>query len=250
MKNKKLFIAIIFFLILVPILLFLTLSSGQNFTSIFKRETVNGISKFDAKLTALNTDKNIASDTNYSKATGLVKNLENNSKLSKKEKYDVLKSISDSLNFLYSNTNNPKVKDVYIELGKIAKSNMSDLYSDTDFAVVCQDPTCQDTPEAPEITKVVDEIKNSNVEDYAKQAQLKNLENAKYLSGKNIELKVFNYYIISTRIVVSGAFTKAGVNVKIANEIWDYLTKKYPDITKKYVSPDTIYQDLLSSDKK
>lgn len=233
-KKNKIVLIILALLFLIAILsgTIFYLSTRQSPTSIKIASNLKGYEQLKDKVTALGQDKTIVNNGNYGRLVRHLSSLENTT-LSDNEIYDIIKNVGYDILFLYSDVHNPKVQKVYYDVETLAKVNVPKLYKKEQFFIYCQDTTCQDTPQPSEILAIIEEIKASSVADYAKQAQIDNLLNVGYVSKNLPEVRVFSYYNVSRIIRNDGEFTNEGINNKIADEVYNYVLKTYPEELKK-----------------
>lgn len=236
--NNKLLIIVLLILLITLIIGSIYYLQQSTSSPSAQSVTVNlkGYNEFRQKIEFLN-DPNAASGSAviYGRVITALKVLEDN-KSSQKDKYDALVEAVAFVQSLYGYSNDPKLYPLISDFSVFAKENFPNLYKEHDFYYPCQDPSCATTPTPKEISDIIDEINNSNIDQEIKDTYVKNLMNATYLPTKtNPQLldAVTSYYISATFIKEDGAFTKAGLNEKFYNEIIVYLNKTYPDEFKQ-----------------
>lgn len=198
------------------------------------QENVSNLKDYDSlkqTINELNSDPAIAKDGFYSETLHRLSILDDKNASDEAKIASIAKGAS-TLSYLYSDVHNPKVREAFNQLKSFTKGNFPKYYQERYFIIYCQDTTCQDTPQPPEILKIVDEINSSSIADYAKKTYVNNLLNAGYVSKNDIDAKVYSYYIISLYIRNDGEFSKAGINDKIADEVYNYLSNTYPTVVE------------------
>ena len=152
-------------------------------------------------------------------------------KLSKKQKYDNLTSAENNLFDTYLMTKNNKVYTFNTKLNDFSKTNFPEYYKEGDFGLlVCYDSSCADSPQPQEILDIIDEINSSSLPDEAKKLDSEILIVYTFATKDHNQTiaKVNNYYFLAQSIKRSSEYEKAGINIKISDEIMNYLNKNYP----------------------
>ena len=96
--------------------------------------------------------------------------------------------------------------------------------------MVCYDSSCADSPQPQEILDIIDEINSSSLPDEAKKLDSEILIVYTFATKDHNQTiaKVNNYYFLAQSIKRSSEYEKAGINIKISDEIMNYLNKNYP----------------------
>ena len=151
-------------------------------------------------------------------------------KVSQAEKYNALVSISSFLQGLYSQSNDPKLYNlINKDVLEYAKKNFPQYYNENYFVYSCQDPSCADSPQPPDILKIVVEIKASDFPTDVKQSLTQDLINTGYRSKAENAGKRSQYKTISNMIRANNDFSPNGQNIKISQEIDDFIKKSFPN---------------------
>jgi len=236
-NNKLLIIVLLILLIALIIGSIYYLQQAINSPSTQSLNVhLKGYDEFRQKLEFLN-GPNTASGSAviYGRVITALKVLEDNT-TSDKDKYDALAEAVTFVQSEYGYSNDPKLSPLIKEFSIFAKENFPNLYKDEDFSYACQDPTCATTPVPKEISEVIDEINNSNIDPEIKDTYAKNIINATYLPTKTNQqiLDAVNSYLIAASVLKSSQnFVNAGLSDKIYNQIRNYLQKTYPNELKE-----------------
>ena len=237
-KNKGKIILIICLLALIVLIsatiIYLNNSDRVSSNNVAVDFGLKGYSQLKTEVNNLFSDQTIAQSPAYTKFFTQLTTVENVND-SASNKYHSLTLAYRNLTEAYNQTNDHALYNLPQELNNFTKVNFPKLYKQNDFAkIYCADTTCADTPQPPEMLKVVDEINASNIPAPVKVTFVRDLTNAGYLSKNNTQFKTFAYIIVAGAFNGSGALTKAGLNEKLSQEILDYVQKTYPNEYKKY----------------
>ncbi len=180
----------------------------------------------------LSSDSSIAQNSQYQRFLEKFQKL-GDSKLSRKQKYDELANSVSFFEGLYSSTNNPKVYPVLKNIDKFAKDSFPDFYQELDFSYFCQDPSCAETSQPEEIENIIKDIESSDFPDFVKKSLIRDVTNVGYLSKSQNEEKALTYLTIEDIIRNYGNYSPSGVNLKIADRLYAYIEKEFPEILQK-----------------
>lgn len=185
------------------------------------------------QLAILDTDSTISENARYQKLKKYLISLESPT-LSKKQKYDNLALAKSNLFDAYISTKNNKLYVFSNKLTDFTKTNFSEYYNvKKDIRLVCFNLDCADSPQPKEILYVVQEINSSNLPSEAKSIDTEILIIYSFTKKDEAIARVKNYYYLANMIKRSSNYEKAELNIKIYNEIIDYLKNNYPDLLKE-----------------
>ncbi len=224
-KKNKIALSV-FILIVVIIILGISIYWANNSNKTVSVSSLKGYSALKQKISNLaKNEPELEQDALYQKTASYTQQIASSSK---KDSYDNTARGYDSLTSLYSITSNPKLVPIIKAYSLFAKENFPSEYKSSQFVYLCQDPTCAETPQPPEILKIIDEIKQS---DFPKQVQkdtAQNLLTTGYLPKANEEQK-FNEYLFMVQALRNyGEFSKSGENIKISDELYNFVKKAFP----------------------
>lgn len=151
------------------------------------------------------------------------------SQAAEKERYEALIVITNFAQSIYSDTHNPEYYSLINEdIAGYAKKYFPNIYNENYFLYSCQDPTCAEEEQPAEILAVIEEIKSSDFPDEVKETLSEDLLNAGYRSKEENPGKVRQYLIIAEMIRRNENFSATGQNIKIADDIENYVKNKFP----------------------
>lgn len=236
LKGNKLLLLLIALVILILITLgtILYLDKGFNVINLLSNikpsNSQNSLSSYNElkkEITSLiKKDKKIPTYPDYQKFIKEVNKLEN-SKLSKEEQFSISVSAAQYLAFAYTANANHNLYDLQQTLKDFIRENFPEKnYPSSKPA--CFDPVCANNPQPKEIVNVITEIKNSSIPDYLKENDINNLTMTGYVNNEDSMLKTNNYLEIAEMINNSDLYKKAGINLKIYNEINAFVKNSYP----------------------
>ena len=236
--NKGKIILIICLLALIvlisAVIIFLNNPNRVSSNNVAVDFGLKGYSQLKTEVNNLFSDQTIAQSPAYTKFVTQLTTVENVND-SAKNKYHSLTLAYGYLVEAYNQTNDHALYSLPQEVNNFAKANFSKLYKQNDFYKInCADKICADSPQPPEMLKIVDEINASSIPAPVKDTFVKDLINVGYVSKNNPRYKTFAYIIVAGIFNGSGALTQAGLNTKLSQEILDYLQKVYPTEYKQY----------------
>lgn len=238
-RNKLLILLILVVTLIIPILIsgiyYLNKKNQDMLTN--KYGGLSGYVQLQNKIKNLSSDKSITEGILY---TRFVKKFNELPSIKEKNKqYEAFLQDVSFLHGLYSYTNNPKLYSIQKDFIEFAKLNFP-KYKDNDFSYFCQDSTCAEDPQPKEILTLLTEIEESNILERDKEALIRDITNAGYLSKKNTESKALTYLMIASLIKSSPEASNSAYK-NIANKIENYIKTTYPDTVKKIDLDDINY---------
>lgn len=237
-KSKIILLLCLFLLIILisGIIIFLD-NNNQNRVSSNNVAVDFGLkdyAKLKADVNNLFSDPTISQNPSYTRFIQRLTKVEDNT-ISAKDKYQSLSAAYIALDTSYAQTNNHALYGLLQEFNNFVKANFSTYYKQNDFfRVNCADKTCADEPQSPEILKIVDKINTSSIPDVVKKTFSNDLLNVGYISKNDSKGKALNYIMVASIFNGSGALTDAGLNIKLSQEIIDYVQQAYPTEYKNY----------------
>lgn len=238
-ENKAFIVATLFILIIAATATVFFLNRNNTLQTSNQTLTSNlvGYDALKQKLTALSSDSTITNQAFYRKTINRLSLLENKT-ASDAAKYQSIVIAAADMNNLYASTNNHKLYSFPDDFIKVAKTNFPKLYRSTDFLpIVCIDLECAQNPQPPEILRIVEEIKNSNIPLVVKDSFVRDLLNAGYINNNQLDNKIFTYIVVAHIFQTSGALKQAGLNQVLSAELNDYIRKSYPEQYRKLAIP-------------
>lgn len=225
-KNKKLIIPSLVFVVIVLLVssVLLVNKYSINSTSIVGSD-LKGYTTFKEKLNSLH----LTNDPLYAKAIAKFNIVEDKNSLAQ-DRYNALAQAVFFLMNSYSKNNDPKIYNfIKNDFNTFAKDNFKNYYKQTDFTVVCQDPSCADSSAPKEIVNIINEINSlETISEAHKKMMILNLQYAVYFPSDNARSKAYSYLGVAHAIRTDQQFTTAGINNKIADEIDNFVKNTYP----------------------
>lgn len=223
LKNRSYLMLIIILLIITSIvgaIYIIDLKSSPTTLSEYNdlKQATEKISKID----------NVSKNRNFSVFLKKLVSLDN-SKLSKDDQLKVLKSAWTDLFSAYSETNEPKLYELSKEFKKFIDSN----YTEEEFKIIlqCLDPTCSESSSIPqEIQAIIDEIENSTLSEGIKNDYTQQLKTFTFINDDQANVKVIDFLSLAESARNDDELEKIGLNLKIYNDLREYLKKTYPDL--------------------
>ena len=225
-------IALIIVLLIVVILLIaiFILSTNPNILSGNKNNTE--LDKLINKVLVLKDDETISQQKKYLDAVSLLESLKN-SKSSEESQYKTLEAAAVKLELLYSNTNDPRLQKIFSQdIAEYAEKNYPKYYDKDLFIYPCQDPSCAQKPPPEKLLQIIESIKKTDFQDDIKEVISRDLMNANYRSEQTenaVKGKVHQYLLVARSIKGLSEYTKTEANIKINQEIKDFLQADYPN---------------------
>lgn len=237
-KKNKLLLLFLSLIVVIAVaagtIYYINLKTGVT-NNLFASGKLKGYEELKQKANALTADKQINETPDLGKFIAKLTLLEDKS-MSDEKKYETLRDAFERLTSLYSLTNNPKVNEIVMEIGPFAKENFPKYYKDYHFQYYCQDTTCAENPPPNEILDFIEEINASDMPGAVKHSAATNLLNTTFLPEKEKD-QIINSFLITYTMLRDGIdFSKTGANKKIANDIFEYIQKRYPEDMKKILS--------------
>lgn len=220
MKNKKKLILIPIFIAIIIILI----------TSIFILYLNSSPQQSNDKTTLLITKANsILNETKKESIPEPIKikfdELMINNQDSK-EKYEKLLEITAYFHFVYTDSNDPKVKKfIESELSNYAQKNFPKNFNPEDFIAGCSDPTCGEQV-TPGLNKIIADIKkNSGLTEDEYDSILYNLRLAAYIpnEGNDQKDKTYGFSLAYWQLEQYGTLEAS----RSANLIKNYFENRY-----------------------
>lgn len=158
------------------------------------------------------------------------------------EKYDALTQISLFLASMYSYTNDQKLYELINEdIDNFAIQNFPNLHEKDKIRTSCQDDSCVDSSQPPQLENILKLIEKSDFPEVVKETLTQDLINTGYKSNKEAEGKVNQYMILADMTEENTWFSPSGQNIIIANDIYDLVKINFPSLFNEYInsiSPD------------
>lgn len=169
----------------------------------------------------LNTDIQVAKE-NLSKLP--------DSKLTKKQKYDLLANSTFRLSSAYSATNVPALRPIInTDLNNFAKKNFPEYYEGLQFYASCQDESCRTSARPPELDTITNKIQSSDFPKDVKDTLIEDLNNTALKSDEKKDGKPDQYMMLASMVEENNWFSPAGQNKEIAQDIYELVKKYYPN---------------------
>lgn len=227
LSNKR-------FLILIIVLLIIISIAGAIYILDSKKTTSNLVDYDQLKQQSVTVGK-MDKVSNNQRFNVFLKNIEglDNPNLTKEEQLKKIKIAWNYLYVAYSESNDPELYKLTAEFKKFIDAN----FADTGYKVyvLCLDPACAEKPIPQEVLAIIDEINNSELSVDTKNDFIPLLKTFSYLNDEDsAETKVIDFLGLAASISVDPDFTKAGINIKVSNEIRDYIKTAYPELYIKY----------------
>lgn len=236
LKRNKLLLLLISLLILILIIIgtILYLDKEFNFINFFSKinpsdnqTSFSNYNQLKTDITSLmRKDKRIATYPDFQKMIKAINKIEDK-KLSKEEQYNSLLAAIEYLSFAYSTSANHNLYDLEKKLEDFIRENFPEK-NYPNVKPACFDPICAQNAQSKEINNIINDIKNSNIPDYLKENDINNLTMTGYVNNEHAMLKTNNYLEIAESIKNSDLYKNAGLNLKIYDQINDYVKKNYP----------------------
>lgn len=190
------------------------------------KSDLKGFAGLKKEAIALQKDSKIGKDNNYIKLLHLISRLEIE-KLSRDEQFDMLDNASLYVDFAYANTNVHELYNFRKDLDALIRENFPQKkWSSKDPQ--CMDSTCADTSQPKVILDIISEIKQSTVPTVLKEEIAQELITFGYINKKDSLAKVYDYLFVAEDIRHNRDFTNAGLNIKISDEIINYVKNTFP----------------------
>ncbi len=193
-----------------------------------------GYDNLKKEITSLiSKDSAVSKNPNFQKVLAQINSLEN-TKLSKDKKFNILEDASEYLVFAYVETANHNLYTLEEILDKFMRTNFPEKGL-PNIKPACFDPSCAQNSQPEKILAVIEEIKNSDIPDYLKENDTANLITFGYLNDdSSSSLKANNYLDMAEVIKKNELYTRAGINLKIYDQINEYVKNKYPKEYEKF----------------
>ena len=170
-----------------------------------------------------NTSKKIAGITQSDPTVNRYLDQLNNTKLSKKERYNALDNILFYFGIQYTQTHSPDVRNyVAKDLKEFAKKNFPEYYVEENFNIPCSDPVCGQKI-TPEFQSFIDQIQKGKLPEYMKSTILLNLKTVAYMPVKDKNNATIGLELVIGDLEASGD-KQASDTAKL---IKNYLLKTY-----------------------
>lgn len=234
-KNKLLFLGFFTILITITIISLGIFLIDKNNPAQNHNESVIGINSLIAKINSFSSDQSIIKNSQYKRALEKI-NYVSNINNPKDKRYTALRNAFSFWGSIYSETNNPNLRPVFEDFKNVAKANFPETYEEPLFSYPCQDLKCNNSPLPPKILNIIEEIKTSKIENYGKEFAVQDITNTGFMLEKTKEekeAKALGYLIVVDIIRGNGAFTRTGMNNKIADEIRKFVEESYSEEFKK-----------------
>ena len=170
-------------------------------------------------------------------------NILENKKSKPEEAYLATKEIALFLSSAYSDTNNPKYRELAQEVGDFAKINFAKQYNKNNFDLACQDSTCAENPQPQEILEIISDINNSDFPEYIKMSLTKDILNVGYLPDSLRQDKAQIYLILIDDIVSYNSLSTSGAGERIHLKFSEYIQKEYPDELEQFKKKIETYEE-------
>lgn len=189
--------------------------------------TLSGYNNLKVKTEEISKAGNNANNRNLNSFIKKLDSLDN-SNLTKEEQQNLLKSAWVDLYTAYLESNEPKLYDLTVEFKKFIDSN----YTENEFKIKlqCLDSACAEDVVPADIQTIINEIEKSSVPEAIKTDYTQQLKTFTYISDEQAHVKVVDYLSLAESIKINTEFEKAGLNLKIYNDIRDYVKNAYPDL--------------------
>lgn len=224
-KNKIAFsaFALIVFILVLGISIYWVNNSSNKVSS----SNLKGYSELKQKISDFSKNNpTIAEDALYQKTVSYTEQIGSSSV---KDRYNNAVRGYDALTSLYSITSNSKFVPIIKQYVQFAKENFPSEYKPRQFVYLCQDPTCAEEPQPEEIVKIVDKIRGSDFPEQVQKSTVQNLLTTGYLPKANRDQK-FNEYIFITQAIRSYSdFSKTGANIKISDELYNFVKSAFTE---------------------
>ena len=175
---------------------------------------------------ALSNDKQIASDTNYSK---LIRNLNefDNKSLTKDEQLSLLKKIIDNAFNSYARTNDHRLYEFQKTLANYINKYFPEIGRIEDPQ--CMDPSCAQNSTPKEILAIIEEIKASTVPQELKNEINHELITFSYIHNDDAYTKAYDFIFVAEDIKTNKEFVDSGNSERWSGEIINYVKKTFPN---------------------
>jgi hypothetical protein len=223
-KQYKLLFLIFFLAILIlgSLAAIILLQSSGN------KINYQGYDAFLQQVNTVATDPSLNSSPYLSKFTAQL-NILSDKNADEGSKYTSLVQAGSQLQFLYTLSSNPKIRNLLDTLNTFAKNNFPTEYQQNQFSYFCQDSGCTDDPPPPTLLKIVDEIRNSDFPTNIKTTNSQHLLSLSYYQKKDAAAKVYRYLGFAYVIRGYAYLTKTGANTQIADNLYNYVKSYYPN---------------------
>ena len=232
-KNKLKIVLIICLILVIVLISGIIIYLGHNQNSVSPKNVAVdfGLKNYAQLKTDINkafTDSTISQSPSAEKFYSQLTQVEDTT-LSTTDKYKALTMGYLYLRQAYRETNDHALYALPQEYANFVKTNFPKEYKQQNFGKIpCQDKICEDEPQPAEILKVIDEINTSSIPDVVKTTFVRDLLNAGYVTKNDPRFRAFAYYMDANALSGSGALTDAGLNMKLSQEVLDYIQKTYP----------------------
>lgn len=230
--NKRfLFIFLLLILTILSIVSAIYIMDAKKITTSKKTTNLIGYQNLKQEIEAAGKIDKISNNRNFNTLLKKIADLETKN-LTKDEQLSQIKFAWTDLYSAYLDTNDPELYKLSLEFKKFAETN----FTDKNFKIIiqCLDPTCAEQPIPNEILAIIDEIDNSNISAEIKNDYSHQLKIFSYVNDKDSTVKVVDYLSLAVSMAKDEEFTKAGINLKIYNEIRNYVKKAFPELYDKY----------------
>lgn len=227
-RIRLLILALILLVIPIVTVSIFYLDRSENKSSVNLSQEAQDTATLKQKIGSILGEDVSSTKTEGSRIIQKFETLEN-PKSSQEDKYKALALIASFTQSLYSDTHNPKLYSfINNDLVNYAKKYFSEFYKEAYFVYSCQDPSCAQNSQPKEILAVIEEIKTSDFPPQVKQTLSEDLLNAGYRSKAETPGKVSQYMLLAQMIKNNKNFSPTGQNLKIAQEIENYVKNTFP----------------------
>ena len=230
-KQYKLlfFISFLAILILALMATIIYLNSRGNFINTSGKTVINyvGYDTLQQQINSAALDPSINQSPHFAKFNNYLQSAQNGT-ISEKNRYASLTNAAQELMVLYVYSSDPKARSLLTALGVFAKANFPKYYKANIFTYYCQDPSCSDDYPSPEFLGILTEIKNSDFPAPVKNDTAQYLLSVSYTQKQDVSFKVRMYLLTAATIRGYSQFTQTGANVKIADDLTNYVKEQYP----------------------
>lgn len=211
-------------------ILCLVLSAFIAFLSYFLFIYLPGQNNQNIDLLSSKITQTVKNDQFFSNNPVVRKDVEvlNNPSFSLDDRYKALSAILFYLRDEYSYNNSPSTRNYIQSIAPLAEKAFPKQYQDFDFSVNCADPQCGMKPD-PEISKIMTDIKNLNVDPKYKDAISINLKNGAYIPFDTDEDRSDKIGLLGLVYQQLTSLNNSNASAS-ANELKSYTKEKFSQI--------------------
>ncbi len=225
-KNNKIFLIIAILSLIILAITISIVNLGNNKLAINRQTGFTGYYDLKTKINKIaNDNPTVGQNRNYQKMVTSIALIEE-TKASKEDKHKALYEAFNYIIVAYAETNDHNLYLLQKDLASFINLNFPKDNTDN-LKPSCFDPICANPPST-EITNVINKIQSSNLPSYIKKSDIKMLKNFSYLTNDNSGSKTGDFLIVASMIKNNSEYIKLGINIKISDEIINYVKNAYP----------------------